>query len=75
MIFALRNRRWIFCSRLWKVLPNRKLRFSTLDFTSFLSIETGFGNVGLKDGKPFSRMGYYRLDVKKVTVSAKEQKL
>jgi hypothetical protein len=45
------------------------------DFTSFLSTETGFGNVGLKDGKPFFRMVYGSLDVKKVLVAGVEQKL
>jgi hypothetical protein len=35
------------------------------DFTSFLSTETGFGNLGLKDGKPFFKMVYGSLDVKK----------
>lgn len=45
------------------------------DFTSFLSTETGFGNVGLKDGKPFFRMVYGSLDVKKVMVAGVEQKL
>ncbi len=45
------------------------------DFTSFLSTETGFGNVGLKDGKPFFRMVYGSLDVKKVMVAGVEQKM
>jgi len=44
------------------------------DFTSFLSTETGFGNVGLKDGKPFFKMVYGNLDVKKIIVSGVEQK-
>lgn len=44
------------------------------DFTSFLSTETGFGNVGLKDGKPFFKMAYGSLDVKKVLVAGVEQK-
>jgi hypothetical protein len=44
------------------------------DFTSFLSTETGFGNVGLKDGKPFIKMVYGNLDVKKVVVSGVEQR-
>ncbi len=42
------------------------------DFKSFLSTETGFGNVGLKNGKPFLNMVYGSLDVKKVLVSGKE---
>lgn len=45
------------------------------DFTSFLSTETGFGNVGLKDGKPFIRMTYGSLPVKKVMVSGVEKQL
>ena len=45
------------------------------DFTSFLSTETGFGNVGLKNGKAFYKMVYGNLDVKKVMVSGVEQKL
>ena len=39
------------------------------DFTSFLSTETGFGNVGLKDGKPFIEVKYGKIDVKKCFVS------
>jgi len=31
------------------------------DFTSFISTETGFGNVGLKNGKPFLNTVYGRL--------------
>ena len=45
------------------------------DFKSFLSTETGFGNVGLKNGKPFLKMVYGTLDVKKVLVSGTEQQL
>ncbi len=45
------------------------------DFTSFISTETGFGNVGLKNGKPFYLMVYGNLDVKKIKVSGVEQKL
>ena len=43
------------------------------DFVSFLSAETGFGNVGLKNGKPFLNLVYGSLDVKKVVVSGVEQ--
>lgn len=39
------------------------------DFTFFLSTETGFGNVGLKDGKPFIEVKYGKIDVKKCFVS------
>ena len=35
----------------------------------FLSTETGFGNVGLKDGKPFIEVKYGKIDVKKCFVS------
>ncbi len=45
------------------------------DFKSFLSTDTGFGNVGLKDGKPFCKMVYGNLDVKKVIVSGIEKTL
>ena len=45
------------------------------DFKSFLSTETGFGNVGLKNGKPFFKMVYGNLDVKKVMVSGVEMRL
>ncbi len=45
------------------------------DFKSFISAETGFGNVGLKSGKPFINMVYGNLDIKKVVVSGVEQKL
>ena len=45
------------------------------DFKSFLSTETGFGNVGLKNGKPFVNMVYGTLDIKKVVVSGVEQQL
>lgn len=37
------------------------------DFTSFLAIETGYGNVGIKDGKPF-------VDVKEGMIEVKEIK-
>lgn len=42
------------------------------DFTGFLSTESGFGNIGLKDGKPFLKMAYGQLDVRKTVVSGKE---
>ena len=45
------------------------------DFKSFLSSETGFGNVGLKDGKPFVKMVVGNLNVKKVVISGVEGKL
>jgi hypothetical protein len=45
------------------------------DFKSFLSTETGFGNVGLKNGNPFVKMVYGTLDVKKVVVSGVSKQL
>jgi uncharacterized protein (DUF608 family) len=42
------------------------------DFTSFLSTESGFGNVGLKGGKPFYNGVVGNLNIKKVIVSGKE---
>ena len=44
------------------------------DFTSFLSTETGFGNVGLKDGKPFMNWAMGDVDVQHIVVSGKEVK-
>jgi hypothetical protein len=38
------------------------------DFTSFISTETGFGNVGLKDGKPFLKVAYGEIVVKNFDV-------
>jgi len=34
------------------------------DFTSFISTETGFGNVGLEKGEPFLKVAYGNIDVK-----------
>lgn len=45
------------------------------DFNSFLSTETGFGNVGLKKGKPFITVSYGKIDVRKVIVSGIPTKL
>ncbi len=39
------------------------------NFTTFLSTETGFGNVGLKDGKPFVDVKYGDIDVEKIVTS------
>ncbi|MCX6224101.1 MAG: GH116 family glycosyl hydrolase [Bacteroidia bacterium] len=39
------------------------------DFTSFLSTETGFGTVGLKNGIPFLKVVYGSIDALKVIVS------
>ncbi len=41
------------------------------DFTSFLSTESGFGNVTLKAGKVSVNMVYGKLDVDKVVISGK----
>ncbi|NSW93499.1 MAG: hypothetical protein HPY62_02190 [Bacteroidales bacterium] len=38
------------------------------DFTSFISTKTGFGNVGLKKGKPFVTPAYGEIPVKKYVV-------
>jgi len=42
------------------------------DFTSFLSAETGFGDVGLKAGKPFVKMIYGTLHMRRIIVSGTE---
>ena len=42
------------------------------DFTSFLSTNTGFGNVGLINGKPFIDVKHGTINVKKWIVSGKE---
>ena len=44
------------------------------DFTSFLTVGTGFGNVGLKKGQPFVNMVFGKIDIKKVMVSGVESK-
>lgn len=36
------------------------------DFTSFISTETGFGNAGLKNGKPFIEVKYGEIPVKNI---------
>ena len=41
-------------------------------FKAFLATETGFGNVGLKQGRPFVEMKSGDLDVKRIVVSGKE---
>jgi uncharacterized protein (DUF608 family) len=43
----------------------------TGDFTSFLSTETGFGTVTLKNGKPFLKVAYGTIKPEKVIVSGK----
>lgn len=47
----------------------------TGDFKSFISTETGFGNVGLKNGKAFLNIVYGNLDVKKIVVLGVEKNL
>jgi hypothetical protein len=42
------------------------------DFTSFLSAETGFGNVSLKGGKPSLNVVYGNIKVDKVMVDGRE---
>jgi hypothetical protein len=39
------------------------------DFNCFLSTATGFGNVGLKDGKPFVKIAYGDIVVKNTIVT------
>jgi hypothetical protein len=41
------------------------------EFTSFISTETGFGNVGLKNGKPFLKIAYGDIIVKKFIIGEK----
>jgi uncharacterized protein (DUF608 family) len=43
------------------------------DFTSFISTETGFGNIGLKNGKPFLKVVYGDIIVKKFIVREKKK--
>ena len=43
------------------------------DFTSFLSTETGFGNVGLKNGNPFIDVVYGNIEIQKTLVSGIEK--
>lgn len=45
------------------------------NFTSFISTDTGFGIVGLKNGKPFLDVKYGTINVKKCLVSNKEATL
>ena len=45
------------------------------DFTSFLSTNTGFANVGLKNGKPFIDVKDGVINVKKCIVSGTETPL
>ncbi|HDL18196.1 MAG TPA: hypothetical protein ENH29_03995 [Bacteroidetes bacterium] len=45
------------------------------NFKSFFAAETGFGSVGLKNGKPFVEMKMGTLDIEHVMVSGKEMAL
>lgn len=45
------------------------------DFTSFISTDKGFGNVGLKNGKPFIQVAFGDINVEKWMVSGKEVSL
>jgi hypothetical protein len=38
------------------------------DFTSFISTETGFGNTGMKNGKPFLDTVYGEITVKNFVI-------
>jgi hypothetical protein len=42
------------------------------DFDSFFSCQTGFGNVGLENGKPYVKMATGSLDVDRCIVSGEE---
>jgi uncharacterized protein (DUF608 family) len=44
------------------------------DFTGFLAAGTGFGNVGLRNGRPFVNMAYGELNIRKIMVSGVEMK-
>jgi hypothetical protein len=45
------------------------------NFRSFFSTESGFGTVGLKNGKPFVEIKSGELDVKQVNVSGRKVSL
>ena len=45
------------------------------DFRAFLSTATGFGTVGLKDGKPFLEIRNGRINVRRTLVAGKETPL
>jgi uncharacterized protein (DUF608 family) len=45
------------------------------DFTSFLSTATGYGNVGLKRGKPFLDIKEGAIEMKKAVVKGKEMRM
>lgn len=44
------------------------MRSGTGDFTSFISTETGFGNTGIKNGKPFLNVVYGEIPVKEYVI-------
>lgn len=39
------------------------------DFTSFISTETGFGNAGIRNGKPFLDVTYGKMELKTIEVA------
>ncbi len=45
------------------------------DFTSFISTETGFGNVELREGKPYVNVVYGNIDIENVFVSGIKKRL
>jgi uncharacterized protein (DUF608 family) len=45
------------------------------DFTSFISTETGFGNIGLRDGKPYVNIVSGNVDIENVFVSGVKKRL
>ena len=44
------------------------------NFTSFLSTASGFGNVGLENGKPIVKVVYGNIDIDAIYVSGKKMK-
>jgi hypothetical protein len=46
-----------------------------IDFRSFLSTATGFGTVGLKNGRPFVEIKRGDIDIDRVIVSGEEMEL
>lgn len=45
------------------------------DFVSFLSTDTGFANVGLKNGKPFLEVKYGEIDIQECLVSGRHHQI
>jgi uncharacterized protein (DUF608 family) len=45
------------------------------DFTSFFAADGGWGNIGLKNGKPFVELKYGTIDIQRVFVSGRKSEL